>query len=345
VKKTILVVTVFLTVAMLLVFSAHNAMARDGILFPYFSSGNGDLTFIQIGNGREVIDDTKPGKLNYVYVYNTDTEVCQHYDDLGNTTQYDILLYEVTDSTPGATGQLLPGDTTSTSPILPVSPAWGYLVVAQADNYDVGGEGSMGGQATIVNVNTGSAVKYNAINDPDEVDVFYFNSNHSDGHVLSWLPEDYASTVWYFFPVSWADSSQGLVDLTDPDRSSGIVWNSTDEIGYDNEGVYNNNESLKSGTKYLMVGCWDTTMDVAGDPIDPPTGPDSANFFYTLAEIFTGAQYNAVRHTGGWTDVYWHTSWGYPYKFVSSSIMGKPMSAMVFEPGYGFDEVSNSYTK
>jgi hypothetical protein len=337
--RRILVITAFLAIALLLGFSTQNAMADDGILFPYFSSGGGDLTFIQIINDRTVSDDTLPGKLNYVYVYNTDTEVCQHYDDLGNTTNKDILLYEVTNSTPGATGQLLPGDTTSTSPVLTATPpVWGYLVVAQAGNFDTGGEGTLYGQATIVNINTGSAVIYNAINDPSEVDDFEFDDNADDEHYISWLPEDYASTVWYFFPV-------GQIDLTDPDPSSGIVWEYTLTIGYYNEGAYNNNESLKSGTKFIMVGCWDTTMQTDGYPVNPPTGPVTANFFYTLVEILTGAQYNAVKSTGGWTDIDWSEQDGYDgyaYKFVSSSIMGMPMSAMVYEPQ---DRGGNSYTK
>jgi hypothetical protein len=338
----ILTLMVFVAIALLLGFGAQNAMADDAVLFPYFSSGGGDLTFIQIINDRTVSDDTLPGKLSYTYVYNTDKEVCQHYNDLGNTTNKDILLYEVTDSTPGATGQLLPGDTTSTSPILEATPpTWGYLVVAQAGNFDTGGEGTIYGQATIVNINTGSAVIYNAINDPEETDDFYFNTNTGYEPILSWLPEDYASTVWYFFPVSYESSSQGLVDLTDPDRSSGIVWNTTLEVGSDNEGAYNNNESLKSGSKYLMVGCWDTTMQSDGYAVGPPPSVESTNFFYTLSQILTGAQYNALKGTGGWTDSYFW-NYGFAYKFVSTSILGMPMRAMVFESAM---EATDSYTK
>jgi hypothetical protein len=318
--RRILGVMVFIAIALLLGFGAQNAMAEDAVLFPYFSSGGGDLTFIQIINDRTVVNSLLPGKLNYVYVYNTDKEVCQHYDDLGNTTNKDILLYEVTDSTPWATGQLLPGDTTSTSPVLTATPpVWGYLVVAQDANFDTGGEGTLHGQATIVNVNTGSAVIYNAFTGP---------SQFADEHILSWLPEDYTSTLWYFFPIDGTD-------LTDPDPSSGIVWNNTLTIGDNNKGAYNNNESLKSGSKFIMVGCWDTEMETNGDPVNPPTGPVTANFFYTLNQILTGAQYNALKGTGGWTDIDWYNitgSEGFTYKFVSSSVMGKPMSAIVYEP-------------
>jgi hypothetical protein len=327
VMRKIFVLTIFAYIAILLGFGAQSAMADDAVLFPYFSSGGGDLTFIQIINDRTVVNPLLPGKLNYVYVYNTDTEICQHYNDTGNTTNKDILLYELTNSTPGASGQLLPGDTTSTSPMLTVYPSWGYLVVAQSDNFATGGERTLYGQATIVNINTGSAVIYNAINDPNEVDGFYFTSSADWKNVISWIPEDYASTVWYFF------TTRDSVDLTDPDRSNGIVWDSTVGIGHNEGGAYNNNESLKSGTKYIMVGCWDTEMETDGHPVDPPTGPETANFFYTLAEILTGAQYNAVKSTGGWTATYWmpETDYGYVYKFVTSSILGKTMSAMVYE--------------
>ena len=127
-KKKLLVLT--MTLAILLVFSFGTALA-DAILFPYWISGGGYATFIQIINRAEVDTPetaTTSGKLHYVFVYNTipeddpDAEICQHFDRDGLTTENDILLFEVTkqffvdDGADPGEEQLLPGDTTSTSP-------------------------------------------------------------------------------------------------------------------------------------------------------------------------------------------------------------------------------------
>jgi len=323
-KKGVLIITVILATVLLL--GLGTAMARDAILFPYFKSGGGDVTFLEIINTAKVqtpLTGTSQGKLDYVYVYNAGTEVCQHYDDVGRVTQNDILLYEATGVYPG---QLLPGDTTSTSPKLTVSPAWGYLVVKQnSSNFVTGLEGSLFGQAYVANVNTGAVFAYNAINDPGEADTYEFSINVLDDHLLSFLPETYASTMWYFFPVTYTDLTTDL------------ALNVTIEVGSTSAlrafgGVFDNNESLKSGTKELKVGCWDS--------------PLSANFFYTLSQIMSGAQYNAVKGTGGFTEIYWNY-YGYPYKLQSSTVLGKPMSTFVYEPGYySWDgTTTSSYTK
>lgn len=107
------------------------------------------------------------------------------------------------------------------------------------------------------------------------------------------------------------------------------------EIGaMDANGIYDNNESLKSGMKILMEGCWNTTMDSDGDPVNEGSGPVTANFSYTLAQIMSGAQYNAVKGTGGFTDIYFpdEFSYAYVYKLQSSTVLGKPMSILIYEP-------------
>ena len=338
-KKGVLIVTVVLAVVLLL--GLGTAMAQqlqygDAILFPYFKSGGGDVTFFQIISTAKVqtpVTGTSQGKLDYVYVYNAGSEVCQHYDDIGRVTQNDILLYEATGVYPG---QLLPGDTTSTSPKLTVSPAWGYLVVRHnSSNFTTGLEGTLFGQAYVANVNTGTIYAYNAINDPDEFDAFEFYQNATDANLISFLPETLASTVWYLFPV---DGTNLISD---------IVWNNGVDIGsseggrFNFGGVFDNNESLKSGTKPLMAGCWDTTMLAWGEPADSGSGPVTANFSYTLSQIMSGAQYNAVKGTGGFSELIWvngplgeSDSRGYLYKIQSSTVLGKPMSIFVYEPGF-----------
>ena len=325
-KRTIFIVTAFLTAFILVGLGSQSAMAYDGILFPYFTSGGGDMTFVQVLNSARVgtpITGTSQGGLHYTYVYNKAPEVCQHYDDNGRTTRNDIFLYEVTGQ---IAGQLLPGDTTSTSPKLTVAPAYGYLTIQQnSANFALGLEGTLRGQAIIVNVNSGTVFTYNAINDPDEVDgTMEFYSNADDHHFWSFLPETFASTTWYVFPIDGSDLETDL------------VLDSTIEIGHhpyhdDADGVYDNNESLKSGLKYLMAGCWDTTMDVFGSPVAPGSGPMTANFFYTLPQIMSAAQYNAVKGTGGWTGQY-NWDYGYSYKIQSSTVLGKPMSTLIYEP-------------
>jgi hypothetical protein len=330
-KKVFVLIMVLATV---LVFGLGTAMAQDVILFPYWVSGGGYATFVQIINLATVttpVTGTTQGKLHYVYVYNSDTETCQHYDDEGRTTKNDILLYEVTKQFYEGTSneQLLPGDTTSKSVTLSSSPKWGYLVVAQnPDNFDTGLEGTLFGQEYVVDLRTGTIYALNAINDPDENDTNNFATyyeNTADQYYLSWLPETYASTMWYFFPA-------GVTDLTETD---GIVWDTYIESGYNNDvnyGIYDNNESLKSGLKYLKGGCWDTeTMDSEGQEVNAGSGPITANFFYTLKDMLTGEQYAAVANTGGWNWMYFDR-WGFVYKLQSTQILGNQMDTILYEP-------------
>jgi len=338
--KKVLILTAIMAFAMMLCFGVQNAMA-DAVLFPYFTSGGGDLTFIQIINTKE--DDTyydENQTLHYTYVYNTDEEVCVHYDDNGDTSENDILFYEVTDAlAPGHAGQLLPGDSTSTSPALTVSPAWGYLVIDN-DNWGSGDEGTIQGQQIVVNTDNMYAYTLNGINDPEDTTNYWFYSNADSEHWLSFLPETYASTVWYLFQMDGGD-------LTDPDPNTYGIDDCTDldscyvEIGTDASGIYNNNESLKSGTPKVYPGC--IYEDDPSDAITGVPGWQSNDFFFTLEEMLTAAQYNAVRTTGGWFDIDWGGDSGFAYKIITSNIFGSKMTNMVYEPqqlgGY------HSYTK
>lgn len=333
-KKALIVLAIVTT---FLLFGTQ-AMAYDSILFPYYKSGGGDMTFIQILNAAAVgtpVVGTTQGRLNFYYNYNTATELCTHYDDKGKTTKNDIMLFEVTGQ---VAGQLLPGDTTSSAPKLTVAPAWGYLIVEQnSSDFATGLEGRIQGQAFVVNVNSGTAFGYNAINDPDEVDgtnEFYYNA--ADEQMLTFLPETLASTVFYLFPV------ESGVNLT-----SDVLYSFV-EIGNNpfstDEGVYDNNESLKSGLKLIPVGCYcpgDDPVSNYGTECSDVGPVVSNNFFYTLSQIMSGAQYNAVKGTGGWTGIYWW-DYGYSYKIVTSSVLGKPMSGLLYEP-QGYSE--SSYTK
>ena len=58
--------------------------------------------------------------------------------------------------------------------------------------------------------------------------------------------------------------------------------------------------------------------------------------------MLTAAQYNAVKNTGGWFDIYWDNH-GHPYKIVSSNIFGTLLTGMVYEPM--IDGAHYSYTK
>jgi len=342
--KKALIFTAVMAFAMMLCFGVQSAMA-DAVLFPYFTSGGGDLTFIQIINTKE--SDTSYGAdnetLHYTYVYNNDEETCVHYDDTGATSENDILFYEVTDAlAPGHAGQLLPGDTTSTSPALTVSQAWGYLIVDN-DKWSDGGEGTIQGQEIVVNTDNMYAFTLNAINNPSDDascgDCMDWDEDLSGNHWLSFLPETYASTVWYLFPIDGDD-----IDNPDPDVFGIDDCETLDdcyvEVGYEDGGIYNNNETLKSGTPRVYPGC---IYEI--DPEDSITGLpgwQSNDFFFTLQEMLTGAQYNAVKGTGGWFDIDWDDD-GYPYKITSTNILGAPMLNMVYEPGTDTDD--SSYTK
>ena len=189
-----------------------------------------------------------------------------------------------------------------------------------------------------MNASTGTGIIYKAINDPDEYDgdnYVYYNAD--DENFLTFLPTTYASTVYYLFPVT-------SIDLTED------VFYTFVDIGYNPwsgnyEGVYDQNESLKSGIKTIPVGCY--------CPGDDPGGwygyecgyyaltVEATYFQFTLDQLMSGAQYNAVKGTGGWMGMYWW-DYGYAYKIASSSLFGTPMSSMVYEPQYDY---YSSYTK
>jgi hypothetical protein len=318
VKKLSLAALMFV---LLFAYGAQNADAQDAILFPFFSSGGGDMTFIQVINTAATSPTTAQGKLAYTYVYNTKTETCQHYDDKGNTSVNDIFLYEVTGQ---IAGQLLPGDTTSTSAVLTVSPATGFLVINQSTGFPTGLEGTLYGQAWVVNVNSGTVFAYNAVNDPGEVDFPAFWESTDDDHFLTFMPTNIANTTYLFWPVNDNDFTVDGSQFIDE----------TVTIGDTNGGLFNNNESLKSGTKDIPVGCWDE---------NPATGDAGrfAFFFYTLDQIMSGAQFNAVKGTGGWVDDYYE-DYGFTYKIMTSNVLGKPMSTLLYEPQF---DSYDSYTK
>ncbi len=328
--------TIVAVLAMVLVFGVGSSMAADAILFPYFATGGGNVTFFQIINTAAVatpITGTSQGNLEYVYYFNNEAtgEVCEHYDRTGRVTKNDILLFEASAQYPG---MLLPGDTTSTAPPLLTSPAWGSLGVRHSSAHFAAEvlEGSLFGQAYVANIPTGTIFAYNAINDPDEYDNgFYFEYNADDEHTVSFLPVTYATTTWFFFPVDGGT-----------DYFKDITWNSTLEFSSEStNGVFDNNETRSSGFKYLPVGCWDTTMETDGDPYSEGSGPVTTNFFYNLQQVLNSSQYAAVKGTGGFTDIYWW-DYGYAYKFQTSTVLGKPMNIMIYEPQV---EAYYSYTK
>jgi len=331
--KKALALTAVIAFAMMLGFGLQSASA-DGVLFPYFTSGGGDLTFVQIINTNAATSDESE-TLHYTYVYNSGEEICEHFDDNGDTSENDILLYEVTDAlAPANSGQLLPGDTTSTSPALTVSPAWGYLVVDN-DNFGDRSEGTIQGQEIVVNTNDLYAFILNGINDPGEYDdENQWDDNTSDHHTMSFMPMDYADTVWYAFPIDGDD-------LTDPDPNTYGIDDCTAlddcelEIGEshtsDPDGIYNHNESLKSGAPVVHPGC--IYEDDPSDAITGLPGWQSNDFFFALDEVLTGAQYNAVKNTGGWMRSDFDSpDYGFIYKIVSSNIFGTLLTGMVYEP-------------
>jgi hypothetical protein len=322
VNKRNTVIALIVAIGMLFSFGVQKAMADDGVLFPYFVSGGGAMTFIQVLNTAAPDATATNETLHYTYVYTTATETCRHYDDSGKTSQNDTFLYEVTGQ---IAGSLLPGDTTSTSPILTVNPATGYLVIAQDLDIATGNEGTLYGQAYVVGVDSGTVFAYNGINDPDEVDAPEFYANVDDQHYLTFMPTSYATTLFYFFPVNGND-----LDVDGNQFMDTFVT-----VGYNDSAIYDNNESAKSGSSYLPVGCWDS---------DPTTGAAGAFgfFFYSLDQIMSGAQFNAVKGTGGWADDY-YDDYGYTYKIMASQVLGSPMQALLYEPQ--LDGTWYSYTK
>ena len=194
------------------------------------------------------------------------------------------------------------------------------------------------GQAIVVNASTGTGIIYNAINDPSEYDGDnYFGYNADDEQYLTFMPTIYASTVYYLFPVT-------SINLTED------VFYTFVDVGYNpwtgnDEGVYDNNESLKSGIKTIPVGCY-CPAGAPGDNYGYGCGEyaypiESTNFQFTLAQLMSGAQYNAVKGTGGWMGIYWW-NYGYAYKIASTSLFGQSKSSMVYEPQY---DSYSSYTK
>jgi hypothetical protein len=293
------------------------ACADDAVLVPYYSTGGGDLTFVQLINTADNVS------LHFKYAYNAHdgSEECQTYDRFGTTTQNDIMLFEVSNAASvfGVTGNILPGDTTSGPVILPVTNVYGHLVVCQADGNTLLNEGSLFGQSWFTNYMTGEAFGMNAINDPNEVDLFPFVINADDTFLVSWNPDvnhgGIVDHLWYVFPVDGLDDL--CYELFDLDED--VI---TPGVGIERV-VFDNNEVPHSGSQPdIDVGCYTT-----------PSG-EVANYFLTLSDLMNTAQLASAAGTGGWTEIYYNGGWGYTWKISGTNVLGSDMATMIYEPQF-----------
>lgn len=269
---------------------------------------------------------------NLRFVYNYDTALtndgagdisinCTHIDLPGGTSDKDTMLFEATTGSGSTATQLLPASGSgyvadkSFAPIL-TGPIYGSLMVSNAwANYQpiltigAGGvatgtwaglsgsganEGTLFGQAWVVDTVHGTLFGYNAINDPDEATTSAhfndgtddaFNYNMPDQYLFTWVPSynNAVNTSYWMFPFS---SGAAYGSTTPPNSVTMTVGseagnnnNSYNLVDTGQDGVWDHNESLISGSTTITITC--------------------GGVFMPLSSLMSAAHWNIVQYTGG----------------------------------------------
>ncbi|HXH03522.1 MAG TPA: hypothetical protein VNN09_09395 [Candidatus Competibacteraceae bacterium] len=216
----------------------------DALLFPFFQSGNGAVTYLSLHGDAGSLGDFTSNSLHYVWNYNDPVlGTCTHFDLDGSMSQSDLIQQSV--SAPGVPG----GDDLDTKFGDASNPA--YLTVGNTEGFltveDDSLEGGFRGQAIIVNVANGTVTAYKGLNNPASTSEADFNSlpvSHFS-HDLTWYPTNVVDTAWFL-----------LVTGTNMNNLSG--WrgavNSFNGFG----GVFNRDEVFASGGASIDTVCYDT---------------------------------------------------------------------------------------
>jgi hypothetical protein len=269
-------IIVICLLAVLLVSSGITASRAyaDAILFPWIVKGDSVSTIISVVNTAGPWMDGFGLNLHYQYWYkasttNGDTELCTEYDFMRPTSVNDIVSFDASgivndgkaifnDASPyGDSGFKLSAS----------SPRRAFLIVDNNTSSFVdsqsNGDGTLYGEALIIDINTGLIWGYTAYNARgagyanSPAGQVYFNDGYDyQGEVIGGnessrvviLPTSEYNTKFYVTPIGISGQRSGNINT----RVS-IVY--PDSYGGFYGGIYENNEAPFDFTKYVNVTC------------------------------------------------------------------------------------------
>ncbi len=239
--------------------SAANA---ESIIFPYWSTQNGDISVLSLSAGSDVAPNSATGKYanNIHYVWNYGSS-CTHFDNYGSLTPNDLIQQFVSQA---ADTPALFGDKSTPAYFPPTTGgSYGFLVVT--DNAGVAGgtmgpAGSLRGQMVIASASSGIVTAYSGIpapvatiggpNTPRPEGDFRPHigggpyAYHLVDYRLSWYPQSAVNTSW--FAVVLGDMSYTI--------QHGLDWIGAAQYTT-NGGVYGRDEDAYSGTTTGQFTC------------------------------------------------------------------------------------------
>ena len=258
----------------------QNASA-DAVLFPYFDTRPGYVTFIAMANKSSAED------WRWAYRYDdpsTPDNDCLFLDGFGMTVANDFVSVDISNTL--GTNMGLPTGIDTTSSAFHIGPGWQGLLTVYAFTGAYPGtptaESSLSGEAAVINLATGETSKYEALNDLNDNtegnldDLAYGAQGGAPGTdvmpTVIWHPTSIINTSLYVAVtddtmVFNADKPTAAVAFADVNGSPG--------------NFYDVNGNLFSATSGLDVTCFDT---------------------FTLSDFLPGASLTFAG-AGGWANV------------------------------------------
>ena len=233
----------------------------DAILFPYFDTRPGYVTFVALANKSSAED------WHWTYRYDdpstTDVNECFHLQGFGETVANDFISVDISNTFGSNMG--LPSGTDTTSSAFHIGPGWqGLLTVYNYTGDYPGtptGENTLAGEASVIKLSTGEIFKYEAANDffgtseGNLDDMAYGAAGGVTGSTV--MP----TVIWH--PTSIINTSIYVV-IADIDMAVQAGFSSPSaaitlaDVNGNPGNFYDVNGNLFSATSGLDVTCFDT---------------------------------------------------------------------------------------
>jgi len=279
-KKTFQKTLIAASVGIVMLSAAGTASANS-LLFPYFTTTTGAQSVLSLSMGTTTTNAAE--SLHYVYNYGPS---CIHFDAVGKMTPNDLLQHSVASTAAGGFGKAVAADA-STPVYFPLPNMQGFLVVSNTTTASQ----QISGDMAIIDPTTGLSISYAGItgNNPNTTagngEGDFSNIYYGGATVNPALPNPIAQrTDALNFNLSFYSSSivttswyAVVAGNMGPAITAGANWLGQVTLT-NNGGVYNNDESLLSGTVTKTIVCAGTVL---------PT------------DLMTAAQVAAVGPNGG----------------------------------------------
>ncbi len=229
----------------------------ESLLFPYFQSGNGVWSFLELAN---VNGGYPVAEIHYIWnrdFLDTPEVECEHDDLSGSMTKWDLSHQTVV--RPAESGFDLPldfGDTESMVGYTIDSPMRGFIIVSNREYADSNGNGipneelgdsTLNGQMIVADTNTGLISAYRGMNNPAQFN--FANQGNWDNlltahttYDLTWYPSSVVDTQWYTLVTG--------INMDNPNN-----WAGSGTISNGLSAVYDRDENPRSGNKNLNITC------------------------------------------------------------------------------------------